>query len=112
MRQAPVRLGAGHARAARLKLVVLRVLLVLVLLRVAAADDVDELDLEREVRLGRNAARKAALACGLATEHRKEAEDDALRKAGISIVFRPGRGRPIPVSVSGQTETVRKALGV
>lgn len=44
----------------------LRVLLVLVLLRVAAAEDVDELDLEREVGLGGNAASEAALACMLA----------------------------------------------
>lgn len=53
-------------RLATLELVVLRVVLVLVLLRVATADDVDELDLEREVSLGGNATSEATLACRLA----------------------------------------------
>lgn len=52
--------------APSLELVVLRVLLVLVLLGVAAADNVDELDVEREVGLGRDAASEAAVACGSA----------------------------------------------
>lgn len=81
-----------------LELVVLRVLLVLVLLRVATADNVDELDLEREVGLGRNAASEAALACRLANEFHGLAHNVSLRRAVLLIVLFLRRERLMPLS--------------